>query len=87
MPHHVLSLKEFSKQHVTRMKSRCLDLMSSVRASIFPGVGFGVCYPQGVVVVELASLFVIVSNNPEDIWVLRIPLASLAASGALPDAD
>ena len=40
-------------------------------------VGFGVCYPQGVVVPELGALFVIASVNPEDIWVLKIPLASL----------
>ena len=44
---------------------------------IHPGVGFGVCYPQGVVVPELGALFVIASVNPEDIWVLKIPLASL----------
>ena len=52
------------------------------RRNTNPGVGFGVCYPQGVVVEELASLFVIVSNNPEDIWVLKIPLASLSAAEA-----
>ena len=47
------------------------------RRNTHPGVGFGVCYPQGVVVKELGALFVIVSNNPEDIWVLKVPLASL----------
>ena len=40
--------------------------------------GSGPQYPQGVVVPELGnSLFVTVSNNPEDIWVLKIPLAAL----------
>ena len=48
------------------------------RRNTHPGVvGFGVCYPQGVVVPELGALFVIASVNPEDIWVLKIPLASL----------
>jgi hypothetical protein len=47
------------------------------RRNIHPGVGFGVCYPQGVVVPELGALFVIASVNPEDIWVLNIPLASI----------
>ena len=47
------------------------------RRNINPGVGYGVCYPQGVVVPELGTLFVVASVNPEDIWVLKIPLTSL----------
>jgi hypothetical protein len=37
-----------------------------------------VAYPQAVVVAELGAMFVTVSNSVEDIWVLKVPLASLA---------
>ncbi len=47
------------------------------RRNTNPGVGYGVCYPQGVVVPQLGALFVVASVNPEDIWVLKVPLASL----------
>lgn len=36
-----------------------------------------VAYPQAVIVVELGAMFITVSNSVEDIWVLRVPLASL----------
>jgi hypothetical protein len=45
-----------------------------------PGVGSGPQYPQAVVVGR--SLFVAVSNNPEDIWVLKVPLGALGETPA-----
>jgi hypothetical protein len=50
------------------------------RRNTNPGDGYGVCYPQGVVVRELGILFVAVSVNPEDIWVLKVPLANLVSN-------
>ena len=38
-----------------------------------------VAYPQAVVVAELGVMFVTVSNSVEDIWMLRLPLASLGS--------
>ena len=57
------------------------------RRNTNPGAGYGVCYPQGVVVTELGVLFVAASVNPEDIWVIKVPLASLAAPTKLKTDD
>ena len=55
-----------------------LTLMAA--SAVAPGPGPVV----GVVVAELGVMFVTVSNNVEDIWVLKIDLASLEADDAVP---
>jgi hypothetical protein len=57
----------------------CTLLPGDVCEPRFPGRGKnpGPSYPQGIVVPALKAMFVVATNNKENVWIAKVPLDSV----------